>query len=212
MLPPTKISLAIPIPPSTIKAPVVALVVSVVALIFTLPVPLAAPTLIVVPAPAKLTVVALVLIRLNDVSSVVILAPLTAKVPARVVLLARDIPPAPVSVKAPALVEIPEAEPPVKVIAPEGVIEKLVIPVSDTAPDPSKSNVAVSSPYLLAPVPLIVTVEPSTVNAPELISTAPVVVMSTSLELPFKLIPSAPFSVIIPLVETIERVLVLALV
>ena len=39
-----------------------------------------------------------------------------------------------------------------------GVNENVVIPVSDTAPLPSKSNVAVSSPYFDTPAPCIVTV------------------------------------------------------
>ena len=66
--------------------------------------------------------------------------------------------PADVTDKSPAEVDQVEVAPAVNVIAPEGVILQDVIPVSETAPLPSKSSVAVSSPYLLAPVPFIVTV------------------------------------------------------
>ena len=84
LVPPITISLAIPTPPSTTRAPVEELVLFVVFLILTLPA-LAAPMLIAVAAPAKFTVVALVLIRLKVVSSVERVAPFTARVPATIV-------------------------------------------------------------------------------------------------------------------------------
>ena len=106
-------------------------------------------------------VVALISI-ITDVKSISV-APLNESAPADVDQVAAA---ADVKVNAPADVDQVEAPPAVNVIAPDGVILQDVMPVSLTAPSPSKSNVAVSSPYLLAPVPFIVTVAPSSVTAP----------------------------------------------
>ena len=93
--PPTYKSLAIPTPPSTLKAPVVALVLSLVFLIWTWPA-LAAPIVIAVPEPAivavvtappRFKVVTLVFNKLKAPLTVDdIVLPFTPKVPAIVVL------------------------------------------------------------------------------------------------------------------------------
>ena len=79
------------------------------------------------------------------------------------------------------------------VISTSAALPRILTPAA-----PLSVNAPAEVDRLEAPVASIETEDPSIVNAPELISTAPVVVISTSAELPTILTPVAPSSVNAP--------------